>query len=129
MALTIKVTGVGVVRSATDPREESYWRNGNVFESVLGRCRNYDSCGVRRVDSSGDLDGEGLSMSRSSLYSEAQWEWVAKKHLEGYSYHQLGEFLGFSEIHVLTMLRRRGLVKVRKQLPPLESLKKEFLEL
>lgn len=68
-------------------------------------------------------------MSRSSLYSEAQWEWVARKHLEGYSYQQLGDFLGLSNVHVLTMLQRRGLVKARKKLPPLETFKKEFLEL
>lgn len=68
-------------------------------------------------------------MSRASMYNEAQWAWIARKHLEGYSYQQLGDFLGLSNVHVLTMLRRRELVVSRKNLPPLESLKKEFLEL
>lgn len=29
-----------------------------------------------------------------SIYSDAQWEWVADRYAEGYTLRELGEFLG-----------------------------------
>ena len=35
-------------------------------------------------------------MSQKSIYSDAQWEWCAGKHSEGYSIQKIADFLGLN---------------------------------
>lgn len=58
----------------------------------------------------------------SDLYSKAQWEWVAQRREEGYTYPQLAEFLGVSIGCVTNHIGS----KPGKKLPPLKERAREF---
>lgn len=58
----------------------------------------------------------------SSIFTAAQWKWVADRFLEGYSKMDLADFLG---VHYTTVLGHVHGVS-RPKLPPLSDRKDEF---
>ena len=66
----------------------------------------------------------------NSLFSEQQWLWLGARFQEGYSLADLSQFLGIHRETLRRGLIRHGFKPVRKSaLPPLNTYKKEFLQL
>lgn len=63
-------------------------------------------------------------------FTDAQWQWVAARYLEGYTEKALGDFLGIHRNTVRFHLRKMGVIPwAKEELCPLEDMKKEFMEL
>ena len=66
-------------------------------------------------------------MSQKSIYSDAQWEWCAGKHREGYSIQKIADFLGLNRETVARKFYRMGVIpQNRYELPPLSDFADEF---
>ena len=65
-------------------------------------------------------------MKRESIYTAAQWRWVAERYLEGYTMRELARFLG---VHHNTVAEHFQKMEVERMLVPLEERKREFMEL
>ena len=65
-------------------------------------------------------------MQSNSLYTDAQWEWIAKRYLEGHRIAEIARFLG---VHPNTVARHLDQVGADRMLVPLEARKQEFVEL
>lgn len=57
-----------------------------------------------------------------SIYNDAQWEWVIRKSIDGYTRRELAEFLGVSRS---TVEHRVGSMRAMYK-TPLSELKDEF---
>lgn len=65
-------------------------------------------------------------MRKESIYTAAQWRWVAERYLDGYNPNEIATFLGVSRNTIVYHLTKAG---VFRKLPPLEERKREFVEL
>lgn len=64
-------------------------------------------------------------MKLSSIYSEAQWQWVAEKYRAGYSQLELARFLGVNRETIRRRFQKMGVLPEEGgRLPELD--KKEF---
>lgn len=64
-----------------------------------------------------------------SIYTDAQWQWVADRIREGYTRKELSAFLGINRNAITNNLHRIGAYGYRECLGPLEDRKEEFLRL
>ena len=65
-------------------------------------------------------------MARKSIYSDAQWRWIADRYKEGYDATELAEFLGVWECSIYRHMRRLGVKRGVYKRPPLRDRAREF---
>ena len=64
------------------------------------------------------------------MYTKTQWQWAWARFCQGYTYKELGEFLGLHPESVRRRFARMGLrAEHRGELPPLKERKREFCAL
>lgn len=62
----------------------------------------------------------------TSIFTDAQWDWVAEKYKEGYSAYSLADFLGMTTTPVYNQIKKRGVVTEGKKPRPLSDFADEF---
>ena len=68
-------------------------------------------------------------MGRRSYFTDAQWEWIAQKKIEGYRYDDLSQFLGVPKNTIFSTLTRKKLIPIHSELPHLRNYRLEFMRL
>ena len=68
------------------------------------------------------MEGPG----RQSIFSKEQWDWIAARYLEGYSYGELADFIGLCRQSVAQKLCRMGVKRGRATMQPLKARRAEF---
>lgn len=64
------------------------------------------------------------------MYTKLQWQWIWERYCQGYTYKELGEFLGLHPGSVRRRFVRLGLrPEARENLEPLEERRREFCRL
>ena len=68
-------------------------------------------------------------MARPGFYSDAQWQWVHDRVIEGYTVTECAKFLGLSRNYLPVKFEKLGYAVPKKQRVPLNERKGEFYAL